>query len=122
VYAGEWLAAIPIPFHVAGGPELRAAVAEVTKRLTAALGTAPSNERLPRKDHQPASLPAEPGDHATWLIFGPGPRISCRSERAVLAGQPARFRQGDRSSFQAGLVAFRVGRISQLTPGGWPAG
>jgi predicted DNA-binding transcriptional regulator YafY len=48
VYAGEWLAAIPIPFHVAGGPELRAAVAEVTERLTAALGAAPSNERLPR--------------------------------------------------------------------------
>ena len=35
MYAGEWLAAIPIRFHVAGGPELRAAVAE---RLTAALG------------------------------------------------------------------------------------
>ena len=37
MYAGEWLATIPIPFHVAGGPELRAAVAAVAARLTAAL-------------------------------------------------------------------------------------
>jgi hypothetical protein len=41
MYAGEWLAAIPIPFHVDGGPELRAAVAAVTARLTAALGAPP---------------------------------------------------------------------------------
>jgi hypothetical protein len=41
MYAGEWLAAIPIPFHVSGGPELRAAVAAVTERLAAALGPAP---------------------------------------------------------------------------------
>ena len=53
MYAGEWLAAIPIPFHVAGGPELRAAVAAVTDRLTAALGAAPGHERAPGKDHQP---------------------------------------------------------------------
>ena len=38
MYAGQWLAAIPIRFHVAGGPELRAAVAAVAERLTAALG------------------------------------------------------------------------------------
>ncbi len=37
MYAGEWLAAIPIPFHVEGGPELRAAVAAVAERMTAAL-------------------------------------------------------------------------------------
>jgi predicted DNA-binding transcriptional regulator YafY len=37
MYAGEWLAAIPIPFRVEGGPELRAAVAALTARLTAAL-------------------------------------------------------------------------------------
>ena len=37
MYAGEWLAAIPIQFHVEGGPELRAAMAAVTERLTAAL-------------------------------------------------------------------------------------
>ena len=37
MYAGEWLAAIPIQFHVEGGPELRAAVAAVAERLTAAL-------------------------------------------------------------------------------------
>jgi hypothetical protein len=48
MYAGKWQAAIPIRFHVAGGPELRAAVAAVTERLTAALGEAPGNERLPR--------------------------------------------------------------------------
>jgi predicted DNA-binding transcriptional regulator YafY len=36
MYAGEWLAGIPIPFHVAGGPELIAAVAAVAARLTAA--------------------------------------------------------------------------------------
>jgi hypothetical protein len=37
MYAGEWLAAIPIPLHVQGGPELRAAVAALATRLTAAL-------------------------------------------------------------------------------------
>jgi len=37
MYAGEWLAAIPVRFHVEGGPELRAAVAAVADRLTAAL-------------------------------------------------------------------------------------
>ena len=37
MYAGEWLAAIPIPFRVEGGPELRAALGAVTARLTAAL-------------------------------------------------------------------------------------
>jgi predicted DNA-binding transcriptional regulator YafY len=40
MYAGEWLAAIPVRFRVAGGPELRAAVAAVAERLTAALGAA----------------------------------------------------------------------------------
>jgi predicted DNA-binding transcriptional regulator YafY len=38
MYAAEWLAAIPVPCHVEGGPELRAAVAAVAARLTAALG------------------------------------------------------------------------------------
>jgi predicted DNA-binding transcriptional regulator YafY len=41
MYAGEWLAAIPIPFHVEGGPELRAAVATVAARLTAAVDPQP---------------------------------------------------------------------------------
>jgi hypothetical protein len=47
MYAGEWLAAIPIPitFHVEGGPELRAAVAAVTARLAAALGPPPPQSR-----------------------------------------------------------------------------
>jgi predicted DNA-binding transcriptional regulator YafY len=38
MYAGEWLAAIPVPFTVEGGPELRAAVAVVAERLRSALG------------------------------------------------------------------------------------
>jgi predicted DNA-binding transcriptional regulator YafY len=46
MYAAEWLAAIPITFHVEGGPELRAAVADVAARLTAALGAPPDSERL----------------------------------------------------------------------------
>jgi len=41
MYAAEWLAAIPITFHVEGGPELRAAIADVATRLTAALGAPP---------------------------------------------------------------------------------
>jgi hypothetical protein len=43
MYAGEWLAAIPIQFHVEDGPELRAAVADLTQRLTAALGAPPAS-------------------------------------------------------------------------------
>jgi hypothetical protein len=43
LYAGEWLAAVPIQFHVEGGPELRAAVADLTQRLTAALGAPPAS-------------------------------------------------------------------------------
>jgi predicted DNA-binding transcriptional regulator YafY len=39
MYAGEWLAPIPIPFHVEGGPELREALTALTTRLTAALDT-----------------------------------------------------------------------------------
>ena len=50
MYAREWLAAIPVPFHIDGGPELRAAVAAVTARLTAALG-APSC--LPEETNEP---------------------------------------------------------------------
>lgn len=37
MYAGEWLAAIPHPFHVIGGPELREAVVEVGRRMTEAV-------------------------------------------------------------------------------------
>jgi predicted DNA-binding transcriptional regulator YafY len=36
-YAGEWLASVPFPFTVVGGPELRAAVAGVGARLTRAV-------------------------------------------------------------------------------------
>ncbi|WP_370964648.1 helix-turn-helix transcriptional regulator [Amycolatopsis sp. cg9] len=45
MYAQEWLAAVPFPFHVQGGDELRAAVAEVATRFTAALAP---QERLSR--------------------------------------------------------------------------
>jgi hypothetical protein len=41
MYAGEWLAAIPHPFHVVGGPELRVAVAVVGRRMTAAAEARP---------------------------------------------------------------------------------
>jgi predicted DNA-binding transcriptional regulator YafY len=47
MYAGEWLAAIPIRFRVEGGPELRAAVAAVAERLTAALDAAPDGSGGP---------------------------------------------------------------------------
>lgn len=40
MYAGEWLAAIPLPFRVEGGAELRAAVADLAGRLTASLDDA----------------------------------------------------------------------------------
>lgn len=38
MYAGERLAAIPFPFRVVGGPELREAVAEVAGRMARAVG------------------------------------------------------------------------------------
>jgi len=41
MYAGEWLAAIPHPFRVVGGPELRRAVEAVGRRMTAAARTVP---------------------------------------------------------------------------------
>ena len=37
MYAREWLSVIPFPFHVEGGDELRAAVADVVRHFTAAL-------------------------------------------------------------------------------------
>lgn len=37
MYAQEWLANIPLPFRVEGGPELRAAVATLAARITTAL-------------------------------------------------------------------------------------
>jgi len=37
MYAQEWLSTVPLPFRVEGGPELRAAVAAVVARFTAAL-------------------------------------------------------------------------------------
>ena len=79
MYAGEWLAAIPIQFRVAGGPELRAAVAAVTERLTAALGASPGDElftadkitnrlkagqSLPPRNRTPAAEPIWPARNA----------------------------------------------------------
>jgi hypothetical protein len=37
MYAQEWLASVPFAFRIDGGPELRAAVATVAARFTAAL-------------------------------------------------------------------------------------
>jgi predicted DNA-binding transcriptional regulator YafY len=54
MYAGEWLSALPFPFHVEGGPELHDAVAEVGRRMTAAVGQ-PSSMDLGR----PASSGAD---------------------------------------------------------------
>jgi predicted DNA-binding transcriptional regulator YafY len=42
MYAGEWLAAIPVPFRVEAGPELRDAVRAVAGRLAAAVETGPA--------------------------------------------------------------------------------
>lgn len=39
MYAAEWLAPIPYPFTVQGGPELRNAVEVVARRMTRAIGT-----------------------------------------------------------------------------------
>ncbi|MDN5853954.1 MAG: ArsR family transcriptional regulator, partial [Actinomycetia bacterium] len=41
MYAGEWLAAIPLPFRVEGGPELRAAATELAERLSWSVNTTP---------------------------------------------------------------------------------
>ncbi len=41
MYAQEWLARVPVPFHVDGGPELKEAVASLTTRLARALADGP---------------------------------------------------------------------------------
>ncbi|MEV7074336.1 WYL domain-containing protein [Streptomyces sp. NPDC093990] len=41
MYAQEWLAQLPLPFRVEGGPELRAAVAVLAARFTAAVAEEP---------------------------------------------------------------------------------
>lgn len=41
MYAGEWLAPIPVPYLVEGGPELLEAVADLAHRLAAAAGPGP---------------------------------------------------------------------------------
>ncbi|WP_122817640.1 helix-turn-helix transcriptional regulator [Nocardioides pantholopis] len=52
MYAQEWLAAVPFPFTVEGGPELREAVSRVAARLGAAVGAAPLSA---------GTTPARPG-------------------------------------------------------------
>jgi predicted DNA-binding transcriptional regulator YafY len=42
MYAREWLAAIPLPYSVEGGVELRAAVAELAEQCAAAVASPPS--------------------------------------------------------------------------------
>lgn len=37
MYAQEWLPAVPYPFRIEGGPELRAAMADLVERLTASI-------------------------------------------------------------------------------------
>ena len=37
MYAGEWLASLPFPFRVEGGPELRAAMTGLAARLAASV-------------------------------------------------------------------------------------
>jgi predicted DNA-binding transcriptional regulator YafY len=61
MYAGEWLAAIPIQFHVEGGPELRAAVADVAQRLTAAVGPRPATSPAGSPAGGPLTDPHKPG-------------------------------------------------------------
>lgn len=61
MYAGEWLAAIPIPLKVEGGAELRAAVEAVATRLSFALEpssgtTRRAPARLPRSGTRPSRL------------------------------------------------------------------
>jgi hypothetical protein len=41
MYAQEWLASVPFPFRVDGGPELRAAVGALAQRLAAAVAGEP---------------------------------------------------------------------------------
>ncbi|WP_157248298.1 helix-turn-helix transcriptional regulator [Nonomuraea typhae] len=45
MYAQEWLPNVPLPFRVEGGPELRAAVATLAARLTAAVADPPDARR-----------------------------------------------------------------------------
>lgn len=50
MYAQEWLAGIPFPFRVEGGPELREAVTALASRLAAAVPPARSGRSTQRPD------------------------------------------------------------------------
>ncbi|MEU6078379.1 WYL domain-containing protein [Micromonospora sp. NPDC047074] len=58
MYAQEWLAAVPFDFSVEEGPELRAAVATVAARFSAALPPSPPETRPGAV--RPADLPPAP--------------------------------------------------------------
>lgn len=53
MYAGEWLAAIPYPFHVRNGPELKQAVTDVARRMLQAVNEPnPKPRRASRTEPQ----------------------------------------------------------------------
>lgn len=73
MYAGEWLASIPIPFRVEGGAELRAAMATLVERLSASLSIDLTGGATPGAGpHDPGAAPHDPG--AAPRDAGVGPR------------------------------------------------
>lgn len=56
MYAQEWLAEVPLDFRVVGGPELRAAVARLASRFTAAVADQPDG---------PGASDTAPGNNGT---------------------------------------------------------
>lgn len=64
MYADEWLAAVPHPFTVDGGPELRDAVAALAGRLAAALGIG-------------ALAPSDPGRNLEFRSATTAPAAAC---------------------------------------------
>src|SRR5688572_15733806 len=48
MYAQDWLARVPLPFRVEGGPELRAAVATAAARLAAAVAGGEDRSKAPQ--------------------------------------------------------------------------
>jgi predicted DNA-binding transcriptional regulator YafY len=120
MYAGEWLAAIPIRFHVEGGPELRAAVAAVTERLTAALAAPPDNDRLPRT--RPRT-----GKHARRVFHitqrdrhsGRHPRNSRRQARRLASDGAA---HGDGRTVRSARGWGKQATAYSLALSRWPGG
>jgi predicted DNA-binding transcriptional regulator YafY len=63
MYACEWLAAVPVAFHVEGGPELLATVASLAARFTAAAGRYAAL-RVPVPEGEPETAPPADGEAA----------------------------------------------------------